>query len=273
MLSRFKDRKLKSDEKKLVSDIELVGWAIMNIKDEPGKTGWAFTVGLYETYKHPEVLLFGLKPESRMGILNWIGQNVRDGKPFTVNQEHDWVLDNYKCWSRPVRKKWYRDMLGYAIWFYRTPDKVNNFPCVQCLWPARDGSYPWQEKRGYACPQPLLYEKEFVAARMMRFASEDELMKFDWPFPFGQDMRAFVSRCVVEDGAPIVSVFHNPKGDWQLIGPVDDPNKDGCKLSCFHCCVERDPTLKKLAGLPYGFRAWRESKKHKWHWEKDDAKD
>jgi uncharacterized protein DUF4262 len=265
MIPRFQDRQLDADDRKFIDDVEQYNWMVMNIKDEPGTAGWSYTVGLYEHYQHPEVILFGMDAKARHSILNWIGENAKKGNAFSSGQEHDWVLDKYLCWSKPVQKKWYADLLGYALWFYNENGVKDNFPCVQAIWPDKEGRYPWQPEYGFA-DQPLLYEDDLVAAGMMHYASDEELKKADWPFPCDAHSRTFVSRCVVEDGDPISRVYHDPDGDWQFIGPVEDPNVDGGKISCFHCIVERDPTIKTLAGMPAGNYAWRDEF-GEWKWE------
>lgn len=262
MLPRFEGRQLDTQETKVVSDVERVGWSVMLIRDEPEKNqpGWAFTIGLFESHGHPEVAIFGLKEESRVNILNWIGENVKKHKPFSAGREHDWVLDGHPCWSREVLKCWYDDLFGWAVWFYGGRD----FPVVQCIWPTRDGMYPWQEQPPYSNPQPLLYEEDVPSARMFHYLSDASLELLDWPFPCDPNTRVFVSRCVVEDRAAIVRAYHELDGDWQFIGPVDDPNEDGVKVSCFHCTVERDGTLRALAELPKGWMAWREKISDDW---------
>ena len=171
MNERFRRRKLDAEDKAFVANVEKYGWMVMNIKDEAGKPGWSYTVGLFENFEHPEIVIFGMEADSRHEILNWIGENVKRDNPFTADKEHDWVLDNYKCWSKPVQKRWYCDLFGYARWFYKTADGSDNFPCVQALWPDKPGIFPWQPEYGYA-DQPLLYEDGLVAARMMHYASE-----------------------------------------------------------------------------------------------------
>ena len=266
MIDRFQGLKLQPDEIDTIAKVEKYGWMVMNIKEEPGKMGWSYTIGLFETYQHPEVVIFGLKPESRHLILNWIGKNIKQGNPFTQDREHDWVLDNYKCWSKPVQKRWYRDLLGYARWFYRTERDVNNFPCVQAIWPDKEGRYPWEPEYGHGT-QPLLFEEDLVPARMMHYTSDSELSKAEWPFECDPHTRTFVSRCVVEDSAPIVQVVHDHDGDWQFLGPVEDADADGCEILCFHCVVERDPTVRLLAGMRRGVRARRQTPLDKWEWE------
>lgn len=260
MLKRFQGRDLDEQERNVLQQIECHDWSITDIREEDGKPGWAFTIGLFEKFNHPEITIFGLKPESRISILNWIGQNVRGGVSFVADKEHDWVLEGHGCWSRNVQKLWYGDLFGWAIWFYGGSD----FPVVQCLWPATDGSFPWQAQSAFAGSQPLLYETDLLSARMMHFVDDDQLVRSAWPFNADPHQRVFVSRCVVEDNAPILRVVHDGDGDWQFIGPLDDPESDGCKISCFHCVVERDDSIRLLAGLLQGWRAWRGSPNAKW---------
>ncbi len=266
MIERFRGRELDEKEKTVLGHVEAHGWSVTNICEEDGAPGWAFTIGLFENFDHPEVVIFGMDSESRHSILNWIGQNVRKGNPFTSEREHDWVLEGHNCWSRGVQRLWYRDLFGWAIWFYRGTE----FPVVQCLWPAKDGSYPWQNESAFFVSQPLLYEGDLLSARMMHYVDDQQLAEIEWPFAEDPHQRVFVSRCVVEDKAPIVRVVHDRQGDWQFIGPVDDPNKDGCKLSCFHCVLEKDKTIRTLARLLPGWRASRKQPSDDWTLSEDN---
>lgn len=260
MLARFQNRKLDEQELNVVSIVERYGWSVTNIREQDGAPGWSFTIGLFENFAHPEVTIFGMSSDSRQSILNWIGQNVRNGQPFTSGVEHDWVLEDRKCWSRDVQKLWYRDLFGWAIWFYGGTE----FPVVQCLWPARDRTYPWQEESAFFVPQPLLYKSDLLGAHMIHYVEDARLEATEWPFTQDPHQRVFVSRCVVEDNAPIVRVVHDAEGDWQFIGPVPDPDEDGCKLSCFHCVVEKDQSVRRLARLLPGWKATRNSRNEEW---------
>lgn len=260
MIERFKGRTLDESEQNVLGHVEHHGWNVTNISDQDGEPGWAFTIGLFENYRHPEVIIFGMSPESRHPILNWIGDNVRGGKPFTAGREHDWVLKGHNCWSREVAKRWYRDLLGWAVWFYGG----NEFPAVQCLWPSKDGVYPWADDAAFFSPQPLLYEEDILPARMMHYVDDEQIATLAWPFAEDPHRRVFISRCVVEDNAPILRVVHDRQGDWQFIGPVDNPDEDGCKLFCLHCVVEKDPSIRALARLSEGYRASRKAVGDEW---------
>lgn len=260
MIERFRDRELDEGEREVVDHVERHGWSVTNIREEAGAPGWAFTVGLFENFGHPEVTIFGMDLRARHAILNWIGDNVREGKSFTADREHDWVLKEHNCWSRDVRKQWYKDLFGWALWFYGGTE----FPMVQCVWPARDGRYPWEEAAAFFASQPLLYEEGLLSARMIHYVDDRQLSESEWPFAENPHQSVFVSRCVVEDNAPIVLVVHERQGDWQFIGPVDDPEKDGCKISCFHCVVERDTSIRTLARLLPGWQATRTVPGERW---------
>jgi len=257
MIERFRGRQLDEDERNVLGHVERHGWSVTNIREQDGAPGWAFTIGLFENFGHPEVVIFGMDPQVRHSILNFIGKNVREGNPFAAGREHDWVLEGHSCWSRDVQNLWYKDLFGWAIWFYGDTE----FPVVQCLWPAKDGTYPWQ---AYFVSQPLLYEENLLSARMMHFVDDKQLAEAEWPFASDPHQSVFVSRCVVEDNAPIVHVVHDRQGDWEFIGPVDDPDEDGCKLSCFHCVVERDKSIRTLARLLPGWRASRNGSGDAW---------
>ena len=164
---------------------------------------------------------------------------------------------------------WYRDLFGWATWFYDGA----TFPVVQCLWPAKDGTYPWQDSAAYFVPQPLLYEMDILSARMLHYVDDQQLSRTEWPFADDPHRSVFVSRCVVEDNRPMVRVVHDRQGDWQFIGPVDDPNEDGCKLSCFHCVVERDESIRSLARLAPGWLATRNGPGDPWVTCEDDEAD
>jgi len=127
MIPRFQGCTLDAEEKDAIEKIETYGWMVMNIKDEPGKSGWSYTIGMYETYGHPEIIIFGMSVDSRHSILNWIGKNIKEGKPFAAEQEHDWVLTEYGCWSKPVQKRWYYSLLGWARWVLSNKRSTRQF--------------------------------------------------------------------------------------------------------------------------------------------------
>jgi hypothetical protein len=105
-------------------------------EDEPA---FAYTVGLYENYRQPEVIVFGLDVTLMQEILNGCGRRVKAGHALPLDAPFPDVLEDHDVRFRVVRgKESYDKHLGYAIWFYRGHD----FPVVQLVWPTRSGQWP-----------------------------------------------------------------------------------------------------------------------------------
>ena len=143
---------------KVLQDIQRVGWHVVKVfvpKDEEGPD-WAYSIGLFHSFGHPEVILFGLALDRCMTLVNVIGRQVKAGKRYQSGEEYaDILQDPYKCAFRDVGRDHYRDYVGYASWFYET----DPFPLTQCFWPDKQGRFPWDE----SCDdyvrraQPLLF--------------------------------------------------------------------------------------------------------------------
>lgn len=128
----------KHDEK-VFADIQQYGWHVVQILEDEVRPAFAFSIGLFQTFQHPEIIIFGLPLEMARQVLNNIGQEIEQGKQYWPAAAHDDILEGYKCSFLAVDRKWYAEYLGYAIWFY----KGEPFPVMQCVWPDKQHRYPW----------------------------------------------------------------------------------------------------------------------------------
>jgi hypothetical protein len=46
-------------EQKVLADINEYGWHLMNVLEDDGQPPWSFTIGLHETWQHPELIIAG----------------------------------------------------------------------------------------------------------------------------------------------------------------------------------------------------------------------
>jgi hypothetical protein len=60
----------------------------------------------------------------------------------------------------------------------------------------------------------------------------------------------------VRDGAPILTVFHDRDGDWQFLSNREQSGAEAVLVHVGHL-VDEDPTLRDVADLPIGWKAWR----------------
>ncbi len=149
---------LSAADAEVLEHIQSHGWHVSGIfrsKGEPGPE-WAFSVGLFHSFAHPEVIVFGLKLDICMSVVNEIGGQVKAGKHYGLSVEYGDILnDPYKCVFRPVQREHYHDFLGIARWFY----EGNSFLTMQCFWPDKAGNFPWNKECGSFVrdAQPLLF--------------------------------------------------------------------------------------------------------------------
>jgi len=150
-------------DRKITKDVNTYGWHVVKVMPQGDDPGWAYSVGMFRTLEHPEILIFGLPDTSMHAIINHVGERVREGAKFADGVEDGDTLDGYRCVFKAVDKFWYPWIFGYGRWFYGDDE----FPALQLIWPDKQSHYPWDsEYRKDLIPlQPLLYEREIDRSR------------------------------------------------------------------------------------------------------------
>ena len=82
-------------DRKLLADIARVGWAVLGILEGEEEPEYAFSVGLYRTLAHPEVILIGLPWDVSYQFINDIGAAVKGGKRYEAGQTYDDLAEGY----------------------------------------------------------------------------------------------------------------------------------------------------------------------------------
>jgi hypothetical protein len=135
--------------------VRRTGWTSIGIMPGTRTPGWAFSVGLWHSYRAPEVSLFGLLLPDMQQRVNRAGRLIRDNKPFGFDIEIDGILDAQPVVAKRVHPGWYPTLFGFAVGFYRGAVP----PFVQLVWPDSHGLFPWQPGCGLRCKtvQPQLW--------------------------------------------------------------------------------------------------------------------
>lgn len=144
-------------DRKLAEDVRRVGWGVIMIPEDDISAGWAFTVGLWHTFRVPEVAVFGLDTAVMHPMLNAVGEEVRAGRPPAVGDRVEGVLDGgYRVEFAEVRDEWQPVFFGTALRFYGDASGVR---FLQCLWPDQAGRFPGEDgfASGLAELQPHLW--------------------------------------------------------------------------------------------------------------------
>jgi hypothetical protein len=126
-------------ERLLLANITDYGWHSVNVLEEGPNPPWTFTIGLYDTWQHPELIIIGRSRETSQHALNTVvagleHQHHPDLRGTTLD-----LLSGIPCCFVEVSPRNYCDYVGYARWYYRGKP----FPLYQIVWPSNDGHYPW----------------------------------------------------------------------------------------------------------------------------------
>ena len=143
-------------DRDILAAVAEYGWFILGIEEDEEGPAYGFTVGLYHSFDHPEIVITGLPHATSERLLKQMGDEVRAGGRYEVGKKVDGIVEDFPVMFMPVEKNLHREYLGYAVWFYRSPE----FPALQCVWPDKAGRFP--NEAGYDLKahalQPLLNE-------------------------------------------------------------------------------------------------------------------
>jgi hypothetical protein len=151
---------------KLVADVRQYGWHCVLVADEHHPehaalnaalgphpiydAGFAYTVGLWLTWQHAELVLVGRWRHSH-AIVSSAVSLISDGRRLAAGEVSDQVLDGYAVRFGPISDERRTELLTYADWANRR----RPFEAIQLILP--DGSGRWPEDPDYdSYPQPLL---------------------------------------------------------------------------------------------------------------------
>lgn len=212
---------------------------------------FAYTIGLYKTFGHPEFSCFGLSHEL-MHSMFWTAKKLFDEQQepdLTVGHPH--FLEGYDVRLLAVDKARYPDYFGYGHWFYRGWD----FPVLQIVWPDKQARFPWDDSFNpdWKFKQPLLDRNS------------------DFRFREERDAAVFTTRQVLE-GLPILRVVHDADGDWQFLCDTSYDVAD-LKIVGLAEVVQRDQTVNELFELNYGWHARRATVGSAWYEEKHNPEE
>ena len=224
------------DEQKLYADIENFGWTVLLMPETDYLPSFAYTVGLWESYKHPELISFGLTTKTLQLILNDACEIIKSGQIIEINKSYDDFFENSKTEFIKVDNKNIVDYFGNAINYYDAQD----FPALQLIWTDRNNNFPWDKD----------YEEEF------KF--KQPLLDRNTNFKFREEknLGIFTTRQWLELDKPILRVVHDNDGDWQFL--TGDQMPDDIKLVALEQMTLKDKTLNEVFNLDFGESAERE---------------
>jgi hypothetical protein len=234
-------------KQRIVEDIEKYSCHIALLEPDNYLPGFAYTIGLYEKFGHPEIICFGLPTNVMGSVLNTARDIVKQGGKITTTKQYPDFLNNYNVEFINVDKEFYANYFGYAGCYY---NMTFNFPVLQLVWPDKQNKFPWDKdfNPDWKFKQPLLDRNT------------------DFKFYEERNVAVFTTKQAFE-GQPILFVYHNENGDWQF-QTSELPDIQDSMVVALENITKLDPTINEIYHLQYGWRAWRKSTAEDWQYEK-----
>ena len=134
-------KRLDEHEQNFVSNVREHGWFRTNVFGEEALPGFSYITGFWLSAQTPEIIVFSMKAQIAHDLLWDMFRDGRAGVKYPVAMRTNQIFANAPAYLFPVAKNRYREHLGWSRWFYGGDD----FPCLQLVWPDRDGLFPWEQ--------------------------------------------------------------------------------------------------------------------------------
>jgi hypothetical protein len=144
MLDKFEWPKPEHEaDDKIIRNVRKHGCHIVGIMADEQGPPYAFSIGLFLNYGHPEIVIFGANRNDSAAFINDICDRAAKGKRYAAGDVSDDLVPGCRLCFVDVPLERYGEYLGTAIWFYAKSPRP--FPCLQLVWPDKEGRFPWQE--------------------------------------------------------------------------------------------------------------------------------
>ena len=136
---------LDAHERDFCAKIREHGWHGTHVLADEEGPGFSYTTGLWLHLGFPEIVVFSLGRENAHDVLWDVYRDVKDGRRYSSGVRIADLFANVPAFLFPVAMRHYADHLGWSRWFYNGDE----FPCLQLVWPDRQGRFPWEQGSGW----------------------------------------------------------------------------------------------------------------------------
>jgi len=201
------------------------------------------------------LITVGLLPKTAHFALNEAAKLLRAGVDLSQGRHRD-LVGEVDCEFRTVDRKWLKQLMVWAVWYYDGDD----FPVLQAVYPDLKNRFPEDDGFDTAFEQPLMQPSALMTRVEDDFwaSTDPKSSLFNWKFSDSPHTGVYLSETVRKGTEAVTYVSHDAEdGAWQFLGN-SMCDGGGPVVSCFHHPIDRDPSLAELADLPSGWYAERD---------------
>lgn len=145
-------------ERQILADVEENGLHVVHVEEADEQPGHSYSVGLWESFGQPEVLVVGLDPAVAADLLEAIADANDGGETFAPGTRHAGLLQGYQVRFLPLPPAAVAEHLGVAVWAHDGAP----FQAVQLVYPDKQGRWPWDPaaREAFRDNQPVYGARE-----------------------------------------------------------------------------------------------------------------
>lgn len=140
---------------RIAADVRTMGWSVVGVLGDKKEPPWAYTIGLWQSYQVPELVVCGVDLESACRWLNDLASRMRDGECLpTETPMYGIYGPPQRIVLREVRDDWMSGLLVQIPLYYG-----DGMPAEQVVWSDHEGRFPGQPgfDRKLRNKQPMLW--------------------------------------------------------------------------------------------------------------------
>lgn len=228
--------KINEEDNRTVADIEKFGLSVILIQATDYLPSFAYSIGLWQKFKHPEIICFGLNTKTLHALINDTAEVVKNGHAIETGKNYNDFFEDARSEFIKVDQRNLVDYFGTALNYYDNED----FPAIQLIWTDRNDKFPWEND----------FEEEFEFRQPLLDRNAD------FKFREAKNLGIFTTKQWHELNKPILRVVHDNDGDWQFL--TGDQMPEDAILVALEQMTLKDKTLNQVFDLEYGQTADRE---------------
>lgn len=115
---------------------------VISMESLEGSLNAVYTVGLWHSFKHPEIMILGIPEGVGQRLLSDMRDLIKIGQPPAVGCPVGRRVEYYPVRLEPVGDRdFIRQYLSMADWFYSD----DPFPVLQLFWSVPESESPWPQ--------------------------------------------------------------------------------------------------------------------------------
>jgi len=115
---------------RVIDDIAARGWHCAHVPRRGSAAAYAYTVGLYQAFRCPELVIFGQEPQVAERAMLRAVRALQDGRPFDLSLPTDALIDGLQCRFVELRIGRNDRRMDTCRWYYGGVD----FPACEIVW-------------------------------------------------------------------------------------------------------------------------------------------